>query len=121
MKLIHAPLISFGGECLIPLGSIDLSVTTREPAHRATKMVSFLVMEHPSVYNVILGKPSFNIFLAITSTYLLMVMFPLETRIRVLRANQEEFSKCYATILKGKIDKQVSLQVTLDHRDERNE
>lgn len=69
MRLIHAPLIGFGGECLIPLGSIDLSVTIGEPAHRATKMVSFLVMEHPSVYNIILGRPSFNIFRAITSTY----------------------------------------------------
>lgn len=48
-------------------------------------------------------------------------MFPPETRIGVLRANQEEFRKCYAIILKGKIDKQVSLQVTLNHIDERNE
>lgn len=47
LRLIRTLLIGFGGEILIPLGSIDLSVIIGEPPHQATKMVSFLVVECP--------------------------------------------------------------------------
>ena len=121
LKQIRTSLMGFGGECLIPLGSIDLLVTIGEPPHQATKMIGFLVVEHPSIYNVILGRPAFNFFRAITSTYHLMIKFPTEIGIGILRADQEESKKCYTTALKGKMDKRECLQVTLDPREERNE
>ena len=120
LKQIHTPLIGFGGECLIHLGSIDLLVTIREPPHQATKMAGFLVMEHHSVYNFILDRLALNLFRATASTYHLMIKFPTETGTRILRADQEESRKCYVTALKGKMDKRECLQVTLDPRDERN-
>ena len=116
MKQIRTPLIDFGGECLIPLGSIDLPVTIGEPPHQTTKMVGFLIVEHPSVYNVILGRPTLNLFRAMTSAYHLMVKFPTEIETGILRADKNESRKCYATALKGKIDKQECFQVTLDPR-----
>ena len=48
-------------------------------------MVGFLVVEHPSVYNVILGRPALNLFQVITSTYHLMIKFPIETGAGILR------------------------------------
>ena len=66
LRQIRTPLIGFGGECLIPLSSIDLPVTIGEPPHQTTKMVGFLIVEHSSVYNVILGRPALNLFQAIT-------------------------------------------------------
>lgn len=62
LKLTHTPLIGFGRECLIPLGSIKLLVTIRERPDQVIKMVNFLVVEHPSVYNVILGRPALIMF-----------------------------------------------------------
>lgn len=85
LRLIHTPLIGFGRECLIHLGNIDLLVTIGEQSYQATKMVSFLVLEHPSVFNVILGRLVVNLFQVVTSTYHLMVKFPTKTRIRFLR------------------------------------
>lgn len=87
LRLIHTPLIGFGRECLIPLGNIDLLVTIGEQSYQATKMVSFLVLEHPSVFNVILGRLVLNLFQVVISTYHLMIKFPTKTRIRVLKAD----------------------------------
>ena len=114
-------MIDFNGECLIPLGSIDIPVTIGEPPYQATKMVGFLVVEHPSIYNVILGRPALNLFRAITSTYHLMIKFPIETGTEILRADKKESRKCYAIALKSKMDERECLQATLDPREERNE
>lgn len=78
LKLIRIPLIGFGGECLIFLGSIELLVTMREPPHQVIKMANFLVVEHLSVYNVILGRPALNMFRVVTLTYHLIIKFPTE-------------------------------------------
>lgn len=53
-------------------------------------MVNFLVLEHPSIYNVILGRLALNMFGVVTSTYHLMVKFPAKVRVEILRANKEE-------------------------------
>ena len=44
-----------------------------------------------------------------------------ETGTTILRVDQEESIKCYATTLKEKKDKQECLQVTLDLSEEKNE
>lgn len=62
LKLMRTPLIGYGGECLILLGSRELLVTMREPPHQVIKIVNFLVVGHPLVYNVILGRPILNMF-----------------------------------------------------------
>lgn len=62
LKPIRTPLIGFGGECLNPLGSIELPMIMGELPYQVTKMVNFLVVEHSSVYNVILGRPILNMF-----------------------------------------------------------
>ena len=118
LKQIRTPLINFSWECLIPLGSINLLVTIGESHHQATNMVGFLIVEHSSVYNIILGRSVLNLFRTITSTYHLMIKFPAETGVGILRADKKESRKCYATALKVKTDKWECLQVTLDPREE---
>ena len=88
----------------------------REPPHQVIKMVNFLIVEHPSVYNVILGRPALIMFLAITLTYHLMVKFPIEEGVGVLRVDHEESRKCYAIALRGRMDKHDNLQSMLDPR-----
>lgn len=119
LKPIRTLLIDFGGECLIPLSSIELLVTIGELPHQVTKMVNFLVVEHPSMCNIILGRLALNMFRAIASTYHRMIKFFTQAEVEVL--NQENFRRCYAITLKGKIDKHENLQVMLDLREEKNE
>lgn len=62
LKPTCTPLICISGEFLIHLGSIKLPLTIGIPLYQGTKMVNFLVVERPSIYNVILGKPALNMF-----------------------------------------------------------
>ncbi|GMN42449.1 hypothetical protein TIFTF001_011665 [Ficus carica] len=62
---------------------------------KATKMVEFIVVDRPSVYNVILGRPTLNALKAVVSTYHLAMKFPINDGIGVFRGNQEGARKCY--------------------------
>ena len=51
----NAPLVSFGGIRVLPLGAITLSVTVGDYPQQITQDVTFLVVDYSSVYNGILG------------------------------------------------------------------
>ncbi|GMN65609.1 hypothetical protein TIFTF001_034668 [Ficus carica] len=58
-------------------------------------MVEFIVVDRPSVYNVILGRPTLNAIKEVVSTYHLAMKFPTEGGVGVFRGNQEGARKCY--------------------------
>ena len=57
----NAPLVSFGGIRLFPLGAVTLSVTAGDYPQQITKDVTFLVVDCSSAYNSILGRPALNL------------------------------------------------------------
>jgi hypothetical protein len=65
---VKGPLVSFSGEQVLPIGSIDLPVMAGTSPQEKTVMVKFLVVEGRSAYNVILGRPALNDLGAVTST-----------------------------------------------------
>ena len=64
---------------------------------QAIKKVDFLVVDCPSAYNVIIGRPTLNRLRAITSTYHLLVRFPTENGIGEMRGDQAMARECYLT------------------------
>ncbi|KAL0430946.1 UNVERIFIED_CONTAM: hypothetical protein Sradi_0720600 [Sesamum radiatum] len=66
---VNTPLTSFSVDIVEPLGEISLPVSLGSYPRRATKFIKFLVVDSPSAYNVILGRPSLNMFRAVASTY----------------------------------------------------
>ncbi|GAV56648.1 LOW QUALITY PROTEIN: hypothetical protein CFOL_v3_00190, partial [Cephalotus follicularis] len=60
LKPVQTPLVGFTGEMVHPLGSIDLSVVTGT-APRQTQVMTFLVVNTPSPYNAIIGRPELNL------------------------------------------------------------
>ena len=50
----NAPLISFGGTRVFPLGAVTLSVMVGDYPQQITKDVTFLVVNYSSAYNAIL-------------------------------------------------------------------
>ena len=62
----NAPLVSFGGTSVLPLGAITLSVVVGDYPQQNAKDVTFLVVDYSSAYNAILGRPTFNSWKAVT-------------------------------------------------------
>ena len=61
--------------------------------------MTFLVVGCSSAYNAILGRPTFNSWKAVTSTYHLMIKFPTDYGMGELQGNQVVARECYIAML----------------------
>ena len=64
---VNTHLRGFSGEKVLPLRSIELVLTLGDPPCQATTTIRFLIVDAPSAYNVLLGRPSLNAIKAIPS------------------------------------------------------
>ena len=76
LEPVSTHLRGFSGEKVLPLGLIQLVLTLGDPPCQATTTVRFLVVDAPSAYNMLLGRPSLNARKAIPSAYHMMIKFP---------------------------------------------
>ena len=95
----NAPLVGFGGTKVLPLGAVTLSVVVGDYPQQITKDVIFLVVDCSSAYNAILGRPTFNSWKAVTSTYRLMIKFSIDYGVGELRGNQVAARECYVAMM----------------------
>ncbi|GMN57046.1 hypothetical protein TIFTF001_026149 [Ficus carica] len=84
---IQTLLYGFASECVRATGFICLLITIGDGPEKATRIVEFLVIDKPSVYNAILGRPTLNALKAVVSTYHLALKFPILNRVRIFRGN----------------------------------
>ncbi|GAV65603.1 hypothetical protein CFOL_v3_09118, partial [Cephalotus follicularis] len=61
LKPVKTPLVGFAGEIVHPLGSIDLSVVAGTAPRQTQVQMTFLVVDTPSPYNAIIGRPGLNL------------------------------------------------------------
>ena len=95
----NAPFVGFGGSRVFPLGVVTLSIIVGDYPQQITKDVTFLVVDCSSAYNAILGRPTLNLWKAVTSTYHLMIKFPTDYRVRELRGSQMAVRECYIAMM----------------------
>ncbi|GAV91798.1 hypothetical protein CFOL_v3_35184, partial [Cephalotus follicularis] len=60
LKPVKTPLVGFTGETIHPLGSINLSVVAGTAPCQTQVEMTFLVVDTPSPYNAIVGRPGLN-------------------------------------------------------------
>ncbi|KAJ4720741.1 Retrovirus-related Pol polyprotein from transposon opus [Melia azedarach] len=60
-------------------------------------MVDFVVVDHPSSYNVILGRPFLMTTRGVVSTYHLKLKFPVGNQVGVVKGDQLTAKRCYAS------------------------
>lgn len=70
-----------------PLVGVELLVTTGNHPNQAMTFINFLVVNTPSVYNVIIGCLTLNALRVVTSTYHLAMNFPTATGVGVIYGN----------------------------------
>ena len=95
----NAPLVGFGGTKVYPLGAVTLPVTVEDYPQQIIKDITFLVVDYSSAYNAILGRPTLNSWKAITSTYQLMIKFPINYGVGEVRGDQIATRECYIAML----------------------
>ena len=95
-KPFKTPLYGFGGERIYAEGAIQLPVTFGVHPAKVTQMVDFLLVDQPSTYNAIIGRPTLNALRAVVSTYHLAMKFPAGEQVGEVRGNQAESRECYS-------------------------
>ena len=100
VKPIQSPLVSFAVERVLPEGAISLLVIAGTFLSQAIVMFDLLVVDRPSIYNAIMGRPSLNKFQAVTSTYHLKMKFPTNHGVGEVKGDQVVARRCYSTTMK---------------------
>ena len=76
LKPLPNPVYSFMGDSVIPLGVISFPMTLGEYPRQSCVMADFLVIDQPSSFNDVLGRPSLRELRAMTSIHHLLMKFP---------------------------------------------
>ena len=106
----------FSGEKVLPLGSIQLVLTLGDSPCQATTTERFLIVDAPSAYNMLLGRPSLNAIKAIPSAYHMMIKFPTVSGVGMVRGDQRVAREFYSASVKQKVVDNVYMD-KLDMRD----
>ena len=67
-----------------------------------TRQLDFLVVDCPSSYNVIIGRPTLIKWKAATSIYCLKVKFPMDNGVDEVKGDQVLARECYQAVLAAK-------------------
>ena len=78
LEPVNAYLLGFSGEKVLPLGMVQMVLTLGDPPCQAITTIKFLIVDTPSAYNMLLGRPSLNAIRAIPSAYHMDVKFSTE-------------------------------------------
>ena len=80
-------------------------------------VVRFLIVDAPSAYNILLGKPSLNAIMAILSAYHMVIKFLSTNGVGMVRGDQRVAKECYSASMKQKAVGNIHMD-ELDIRDE---
>ena len=99
---------------MLSLGAVTLSAVVGNYPQQITKDVTFLVVDYSSAYNAILGRPTLNSWKAVTSTYHLMIKFPIDYGVGELHGNQVAARECYMAMME--MDDHLQAMSIEEHR-----
>ena len=117
LEPVNTHLRGLSGEKVLPLGSIQLVLTLGEPPLQATTTARFLIVDAPSAYNMLLGRPSLKSIKSIPSAYHMIIKFPTIHGVGMVRGDQRVARECYTTSMKQRAVDNVNVD-ELDMRDE---
>ena len=117
LKPVNACLRGFSGERVLPLGSVQLVLTLGDPPCQATTTVRFLIVDAPSAYNMLLGRPSLNVIWVVPSAYHMVIKFPIANGVGMVQGNQRIARECYSASMKQNMANHIYMD-ELDMRDE---
>ncbi|XP_024013329.1 uncharacterized protein LOC112087617 [Eutrema salsugineum] len=109
LKSSIKPLTGFDGDTVYSIGTIRLPVY----AAKTTRLVKFVVIDKPAIYNVILGTPWLQSMKAVPSTYHQCLKFPTAFGVKTIRGSQEISRLCFAAEHKLRFKSTIPAKVCL--------
>ncbi|XP_073152143.1 uncharacterized protein [Henckelia pumila] len=100
------------GHAIRPVGLVNLPLTLGKSNARKTKIVSFIVLDTPSAYNAILGRPAMTTFMAVASALHKKMKFPVGNEVDEVQGDQVIARKCY--VEEFRIEKKVARTNSVD-------
>ncbi|XP_075515912.1 uncharacterized protein LOC142550720 [Primulina tabacum] len=101
LEAVETALFGFAGHMVYLEGEIVLPLTLGSQDLKKTVMTSFTVVDSPSSYNIILGRPAMNELRAVASTYHQKIKFPVGSRVGEVRGDQPSSRKCYVEAVRA--------------------
>jgi hypothetical protein len=95
LRPIDIPLVGFTGDKVNPSGVVSLMIEAGTYLKQVKASVEFMVVDCPSAYNDIIGRPTLNKLRVVTSTYHLLDRFLTEHGIGELKGDQAAARECY--------------------------
>ena len=117
LESINTCLRGFLGERVLSLGSVQLVLTLGDPPCQATTTVRFLIVDTPSAYNMLLGRPSLNAIRVVPFAYHMVIKLPTANGLGMVRGNQRIARECYSASMKQSTVDGIYMD-ELDMRDE---
>jgi len=100
MVTYDEPIYGFSGEQVSTRGYIDLHNVFRDGAQTKIVPIRFLIIDAPTSYNVLLGRPSLNTLGVVVSTPHLAMRFPSPSGdILIVHCDQRLARECYMASL----------------------
>jgi len=98
------PIYDFSGEKVSTHGYIDLDTVFHDGTQTKTIPIRFLVVDAPTSYNVLLGRPSLNTLGVVVSTPHLAMEFPSPSGdILTINDDQRLARECYMAYLRPQL------------------
>lgn len=89
LQLVATSLFGFSGHEVQPLGRIKIPLSLGIKTRRKTILATFTIVDTPSSYNVILGRPVLNALQVIASPYHQKIKFSVGIEVREIRGDQQ--------------------------------
>ncbi|XP_073019166.1 uncharacterized protein [Primulina eburnea] len=101
LETVETALFGFAGHVVYTEGEIILPLTLGSHNLKRTVMTSFTMVDSPSSYNIILGRPAMNELRVVASTYHQKIKFPVGARVGEVRGDQPSSRKCYVEAVRA--------------------
>ncbi|XP_075492610.1 uncharacterized protein LOC142530680 [Primulina tabacum] len=95
LEAVEIALFGFASHAVYPEGEITLPLTLGSGDLRKTFMTVFTVVDAPSSYNLIFGRPAMNEMRAVAFTYHQTIKFPIRGQVGEVKGDQPSSRKCY--------------------------
>jgi len=128
LKPYEGVLVRFSGDPVQVRGYIQARTTFEDDSNTKTINIRYMVVNTPSSYNILLGRPTINKLGVVVSSVHMKMKYPTDrSRVGVIRMSQNMARKCYERSLKNKkkfwqverIDVEVELDPRVDYEGER--